>query len=118
MLESRANLSVSIWLTGAVKDIDVTGYSGGSILVDSGKLWFNDSAKYMHKLPEWGTITYNTKHAKWINEGRFTLFQNNEEKLMIIIRDLNKYDAGGYRISVEGKWSIDMTLNLKEGQSF
>ncbi len=63
MLESRANLSVSIWLTGAVKDIDVTGYSGGSILVDSGKLWFNDSAKYMHKLPEWGTITYKTKHA-------------------------------------------------------
>ncbi|XP_026111125.1 polymeric immunoglobulin receptor-like [Carassius auratus] len=32
-------------ISGAVKGIDVSGYSGGSVLVDSGKLWFSDSAK-------------------------------------------------------------------------
>uniref|UniRef100_A0A8C1XS37 Ig-like domain-containing protein n=1 Tax=Cyprinus carpio TaxID=7962 RepID=A0A8C1XS37_CYPCA len=101
-------------MSGAAKAIDVSGYSGGSVLVDSGKLWFSDSAKYMHKLHEWGTITYNMKHEKWINEGRFTLFKNNEGNLMIYIRDLNKRDAGRYQIRVEGKWSIDMTLKVEE----
>ncbi|XP_016392078.1 uncharacterized protein LOC107726884 [Sinocyclocheilus rhinocerous] len=68
---------------GAVKDIDVTGYSGRSILVDSHESWFNSSAKHMNKL-------------------------------MIYIRDLNQHDAGRYQISIEGKWSIDMTLKVEE----
>ncbi len=105
-------------MTDALTDIDVTGYSGGSILVDSGKRWFSDSAKYMVKLNKRRIIIKNKKDDKWINEERFTLFQNNEGKLMIYIRDINKHDAGGYKISVEGKWTIYMTLNVKEGQSF
>ncbi len=96
----------------------VTGYSGGSILVNSGKLWYSANVKYINKLPEWTNIMNNMKHDKWINVGKFTLFQNNEKKLMIYIRDINKHDAGEYKISVEGKWTIYMTLNVKEGQSF
>ncbi len=96
----------------------VTGYSGGSLLVDTGKLWYSDSAKYMHKLPEWKTIMYYKKHDKWINEGRFTLFPNNEGSLMILIRDLNPQDAGTYRIGVLHGWRISLTLNVEEGQSF
>ncbi|KAL0151388.1 hypothetical protein M9458_053297, partial [Cirrhinus mrigala] len=98
----------------AVKDIDVTGYSGGSVLIDTGKLWFIDSAKYMAKLPEWRTIINDTKHDKWINEGRFTLFQNNKGKLMIYIRDFSHHDAGRYAIDVFHNERIYMTLNVEE----
>ncbi|XP_058625405.1 uncharacterized protein LOC131536476 [Onychostoma macrolepis] len=101
-------------ISDAVRCFNVTGYSGGSVLVDSGKLWFTDSAKYMYKLPEWRIIINYKKHDKGINEGRFTLFQNNEGKLMIFIRDLNQHDAGGYWIRYHGQSSIDMTLNVKE----
>ncbi|CAM4449678.1 unnamed protein product [Leuciscus chuanchicus] len=101
-------------ISGAVRCVSVTGYSGGSLLVDSGKLWYSYSSKYMAKLHEWGTIINDKKHDKWINEGRFTLFKNNEGKLMIYIRDLIQHDAGRYQIRVEGQWSIDMTLNVEE----
>ncbi|XP_056128060.1 polymeric immunoglobulin receptor-like [Rhinichthys klamathensis goyatoka] len=101
-------------ISGAVRCVTVTGYSGGSVLVDSGKLWFSNSAKYTAKLPEWRTIINDTKHDKWINEGRFTLFKNNEGKLMIYIRELNQHDAGRYAIEVLHKWRIYMTLNVEE----
>ncbi|RXN32328.1 polymeric immunoglobulin receptor-like protein [Labeo rohita] len=101
-------------ISGAVKDIDVTGYSGGSVLVDSGKHWFSDSVKNMAKLPEWRTIINDAKHDKWINEGRFALFSNEYGGLMIYIRELAMQDAGTYRIGVEGKSFINMTLNMKE----
>ncbi|KAL1281408.1 hypothetical protein QQF64_000211 [Cirrhinus molitorella] len=101
-------------ISGAVRCFNVSGYSGGSVLVDSGKLWFSDSPKYMAKLPEWRTIINHTKHNKWINEGRFTLFQNNERNLMIYIRDLNQHDAGRYQIGPDGQSIIDMTLNVEE----
>ncbi|RXN34762.1 polymeric immunoglobulin receptor-like protein [Labeo rohita] len=105
-------------ISGAVRCFGVTGYSGGSVLVDSGKRWFSDSAKYMAKLPEWRIIINNTKYDKWINEGRFTLFQNSEGNLMIYIKDVNQHDATEYQIKVEGKWSINMTLNVKEDRTF
>ncbi|XDV16589.1 hypothetical protein PO909_016237 [Leuciscus waleckii] len=99
-------------ISGAVRCVRVTGYSGGSLLVDSGKLWFSNSAKYMAKLPEWRTIINYRTHDKWINEGRFTLFKNNKGNLMIYIRELNQHDTGGYRISVLDNWRIYMTLNV------
>ncbi len=101
-----------------MKCFSVTGYSGGSVLVDSGKLWFSDSVKYMYKLYEWKTIIDYAKHGKWINEGHFTLFCDSKGYLVIFIREINKGDAGIYRIIVNNQWSIDMTLNVKEGQSF
>ncbi|KAL0151376.1 hypothetical protein M9458_053285, partial [Cirrhinus mrigala] len=100
-------------ISGAVKDIDVTGYSGGSVLVDSEKLWFSDY-KYVAKLPGWNIIINDTKHDKWINEGRFTLFQNNEGKLMIYIRELIQHDAGRYAIDVFHNQRIYMSLNVEE----
>ncbi|XDV16553.1 hypothetical protein PO909_016218 [Leuciscus waleckii] len=101
-------------ISGAVRCVSVTGYSGGSLLVDSQKTWFSNSAKYMAKLPEWRTIINYKKHDKWINEGRFTLFKNNEGKLMIYIRELNQHDAGRYWIRVVGQQYIDMTLKVEE----
>ncbi|RXN09882.1 polymeric immunoglobulin receptor-like protein [Labeo rohita] len=102
-------------ISGAVRCFSVTGYSGGSVLIDSGNLWYSNYSKYIHKLPEWKTIMYYKKHNKWINEGRFTLFPNNEENLMIFIRDLNQQDAGTYRIGVLHGWRISLTLNVEEG---
>ncbi|CAM4451279.1 unnamed protein product [Leuciscus chuanchicus] len=110
-------------ISGAVRCVSVTGYSGGSLLVDSGKLWYSYYSKYMAKLSknyylkspdEWRTIINRRTHDKWINEGRFTLFRNNEEKLMIYIRDLIQHDAGRYQIGVESLWYIDMTLKVEE----
>ncbi|KAL1281402.1 hypothetical protein QQF64_000205 [Cirrhinus molitorella] len=101
-------------ISGAVRCFDVTGYSGGSVIVDTGKIWFSDSAKHMAKLPEWRTIINDKTYDKWINYGNFTLFQNNEGNLMIFIRNLNKHDAGGYWIGALYKWGIDMTLNVEE----
>ncbi|XP_042625350.1 uncharacterized protein LOC122147282 [Cyprinus carpio] len=100
-------------ISAAENYIDVTGYSGGSVLVDSGKLWFSNSAKYMYSLHERRTIINYMKH-KWINEGRFTLFSSDYGKLMIYIRELNKQHFGTYWIEVEGQWYIDMILNVEE----
>ncbi|KAL1281401.1 hypothetical protein QQF64_000204 [Cirrhinus molitorella] len=101
-------------ISGAVRCFNVTGYSGESVLVDSGQPWFSNYSKIIHKLPEWKTIMYYKKHDKWINEGRFTLFPNNEANLMILIRDLNQEDAGTYRIGVLHGWRISLTLNVEE----
>ncbi|XP_048051678.1 uncharacterized protein LOC125271610 isoform X4 [Megalobrama amblycephala] len=101
-------------ISGAVRCFSVSGYSGGSLLVDSQKTWFSYSAKYMAKIPEWRTIINDKKYYNWINEGRFTLFRNSDGNLMIFIRDLNQQDAGEYRITVENHWYIDMTLNVEE----
>ncbi|XP_043098397.1 polymeric immunoglobulin receptor-like isoform X2 [Puntigrus tetrazona] len=101
-------------ISAEVKYIDVTGYSGGSLLLDSGKPWISYSAKYMVKQDPRRIIIHSKKHYKWINEGRFTLFKNNEGLLMIYIRDLSKDDAGRYLINDYGKWSISMVLDVKE----
>ncbi len=97
-----------------MKCFSVTGYSGGSVLVDSGKLWYSDS--YLAKLSEWRTIINYTKYNKLTNEGRFTLFKNNEGNLMIYIRELNTQDAGRYQIGLDGQLTTDMTLNVEEGK--
>ncbi|XDV16588.1 hypothetical protein PO909_016236 [Leuciscus waleckii] len=101
-------------ISGAVRCVSVTGYSGGSLLVDSQKTWFSANTKSFNKLPEWRSILNDMKHDKWINNGKFTLFKNNEGNLMIYIRGLNEHDAGGYWIGVLYKWGIDMTLNVEE----
>ncbi|XP_039503048.1 uncharacterized protein LOC120459655 isoform X1 [Pimephales promelas] len=101
-------------ISGAVRCFTVTGYSGGSLLVDSGKLWFSANTKSFNKLPEWRSILSDMKHDKWINNGKFTLFRNKEGNLMIYIRGLNEHDAGGYWIGVLYKWGIDMTLHVEE----
>ncbi|KAF4118109.1 hypothetical protein G5714_000160 [Onychostoma macrolepis] len=80
-------------ISDAVRCFSVTGYSGGSLLVDSGKLWFTDSAKNMYKLREWRRIK---------NDGRLLIFHNNKGNLLIFIRELNQQDAGRYRIGVSG----------------
>ncbi|KAK9981722.1 hypothetical protein ABG768_001246 [Culter alburnus] len=100
-------------ISGAVRCFSVTGYSGGSLLVSSWKPWHKDKAKYMRKLQS-TTIINNMKQDQWINEGKFTLFCNDFENLMIYIRELNTQDAGTYRIGVDGEWSVDMTLKVKE----
>ncbi|XP_056321782.1 polymeric immunoglobulin receptor-like [Danio aesculapii] len=101
-------------ISGQSFSLSVTGYSGGSLMLDSGKLWFSDSNKYLAKLPDWRTIIKDRKHERWINEGRFTLFLNNNGNLMIFIRDLNTDDAGQYWIGALYNWGADLTLHVEE----
>ncbi len=84
----------------------VTGYSGGSLLVDFGEFWSSDSVKYMDKLTEWRRIKNDKKHDQWINEGRLSMYRNSKGNLLIFIRELNQRDAGRYRIGVSGRGLI------------
>lgn len=108
----------SYLISGQSFSLSVTGYSGGSLILDSGKLWFSESAKYMVKHNPWRTIIDYKKHSKWTAEGRFTLFCNTHGNLVIFIRDLKSQDAGKYRVRVLDKWYIDISVNVKEGKQF
>ncbi|KAA0721742.1 Polymeric immunoglobulin receptor [Triplophysa tibetana] len=103
-------------ISGAVRCIDVIGYSGGSVLVDSQRRWHNDYKQYLHKKPpdELKMLINSEKHNAWINKGRFSLLCNESRALMVYIKDLNTQDSGTYRIGVDGKWSLDMSLNVKD----
>ncbi|KAA0722677.1 Polymeric immunoglobulin receptor [Triplophysa tibetana] len=99
--------------SGAVRCFDVIGYSGGSVLVSSWQSWCKDM-KYMTKRNPHTNIINNMKHKQWINEGRFSLFCNKNNNLMIYIRDVKTQDSGKYRIGVDDKRFIYMTLTVKE----
>ncbi|KAL1281406.1 hypothetical protein QQF64_000209 [Cirrhinus molitorella] len=103
-------------ISGAVKDMDVIGYSGGSVLVDSGKLWSSDSAKNMYKFPEWRRIKNDKKHDQLNNEEKLSVFRNSKGNLLIFIRELNQHDAGRYRIGVSGTRPDYMNLIVLEGK--
>ncbi|XP_056625812.1 uncharacterized protein LOC130438068 [Triplophysa dalaica] len=101
-------------ISGAVRCIDVIGYPGGSVLVNSRNSWCKGCFKYMTKLnPQRNIINYK-KHEQSVNVGRFTLYSNKHDHLMIFIRDVNTHDSGTYRIGVESKWSFDMNLKVKD----
>ncbi|XP_051560647.1 polymeric immunoglobulin receptor-like [Myxocyprinus asiaticus] len=99
-------------ISGSVRCFDVTGYSGGSVLVNSWKLWCDNCFKYMAKHDPYRTIIQDKKHDQWITEGRFTLFHNKYGNLMIFIRELKTTDAGRYQIGFNRQWFIYMTLNV------
>ncbi|XP_051560648.1 uncharacterized protein LOC127444992 isoform X2 [Myxocyprinus asiaticus] len=101
-------------ISGSVRCFDVTGYSGGSVLVNSWKLWCNYCFNYMAKHDPWTNIINDMKHNQWSKEGRFTLYRDKYGNLMIFIKELNTTDAGRYRIGVHGRWFIEMTLNVKQ----
>ncbi|XP_051559012.1 polymeric immunoglobulin receptor-like [Myxocyprinus asiaticus] len=104
-------------ISGSVRCFDVTGYSGGSVIVDSGNLWCDECSKYMDKHDPWTTIIYYKKHDQLITEGRFTLYRNNDGNLMIFIRELNTHDTGRYWIGVYWQWSIEMFLIVNKDSS-
>ncbi|XP_058643980.1 polymeric immunoglobulin receptor-like isoform X1 [Onychostoma macrolepis] len=101
-------------ISDAVRCFNVTGYSGGSLLVDFGEFWSSDSVKYMAKLTEWRRIKNDKKHDQWINEGGVSMFRNNKGNVLIFIRELNQQDAGRYRIGVSGTKSEYMNLIVAE----
>uniref|UniRef100_A0A8C1XUI9 Ig-like domain-containing protein n=1 Tax=Cyprinus carpio TaxID=7962 RepID=A0A8C1XUI9_CYPCA len=101
-------------ISDAVQDIDVTGYSGGSVLVDFGQLWLSDSVKYIAKLTEWRRIKKYKKHDQWINDGRLLLCRNSKGNLLIFISELNQQDAGRYKIGISATRSIYINLIVTE----
>ncbi|XP_057187518.1 uncharacterized protein LOC130552877 [Triplophysa rosa] len=103
-------------ISGAVRCFDVIGYSGGRVLVNSHKLWHTGYKQYLYKKHRdvLNILIENIKHYKWIKERRFTLFCNENGHFMIFMRDVNTQDSGTYRIGVDGHWSIDMSLKVKE----
>ncbi|XP_051560642.1 uncharacterized protein LOC127444990 isoform X2 [Myxocyprinus asiaticus] len=105
-------------ISGSVRCFDVTGYSGGSVLVNSWRNSYNYHIQIEKETQdEWITILNLNKHDQWITEGRFSLYRISNRKLMIFIRELKTTDAGRYWIRNKyssGFQSVDMTLIVKD----
>ncbi|XP_042571991.1 polymeric immunoglobulin receptor-like [Cyprinus carpio] len=100
-------------ISDAVQDIDVTGYSGGSVLVDSGRFSPDNNHNLQKQTSgKWYIIIDNKKQAKWINKGRYTLYLNKNRNVMLLIRELNAQDSGRYKIGLSGSEVIEIHLNV------
>ncbi|XP_051560314.1 polymeric immunoglobulin receptor-like [Myxocyprinus asiaticus] len=101
-------------ISGSVRCFDVTGYSGGSLLVDSRSRCSNNYQSLQKQSQgRWNILIDKYKQDQWINKGRFTLYCNKNGNLMIFIRELNTTDAGRYRIGPSSLDFIKMDLNVK-----
>ncbi|XP_050957216.1 polymeric immunoglobulin receptor-like [Labeo rohita] len=102
-------------ISGAVRCFSVTGYSGGSVLVDSGRSSPNNN-HYLQKQTrgKWDIIIDNKKQDQWINKGRYTLYLNKNRNVMLLIRELNTQDSGRYRIRLSGSAFIEIYLGVED----
>ncbi|KAF5890460.1 polymeric immunoglobulin receptor-like, partial [Clarias magur] len=90
---------------------DVIGYSGGSVTIISKVQWYSHDSKYICKVKAnncTDIIRAETKHSK-IQDGRFKLFKNTNDNLLVLIRKLKSQDTGLYRFGL-GDQSV--TVNL------
>ncbi|XP_016305968.1 polymeric immunoglobulin receptor-like, partial [Sinocyclocheilus anshuiensis] len=97
----------------SVRCFSVTGYSGGSVLLDT----VRSSPDNKHNLQKqtngkWDIILENKKQAKWINKGRYTLYVNTNRNVVLLIRELHAQDSGRYKIGLSGSEVIDIHLNV------
>ncbi|KAF4118112.1 hypothetical protein G5714_000163 [Onychostoma macrolepis] len=94
-------------ISDAVRCFSVTGYSGGSVLVDSWKPWLKNDSKYIQKLQS-EIIINNISHDLWINEGsawnkeeRFSISDDRDKNLFSVrITAVTPDDGGVYLCGV------------------
>ncbi|XP_017538955.2 polymeric immunoglobulin receptor-like [Pygocentrus nattereri] len=110
---------------GGEDSIDVTGYSGGGVLIkceyDRG---YTSNQKYLCKGP-WSTCADQIKTGvknKWINRGRFSLFDDTSAaQFWVVIRELTVEDSGTYHCGVD-KSAFDfytpVKLKVEEDQDY
>lgn len=105
----------------------VEGYAGDSIII---KCKYDE--KVMEESKYFSRIYYGfkgmshsktlikTHHQGWWNEGRFSVYDNKEERfLKIIMRHLSKSDEGKYSFVVDTKLAVykDVYLKVNEGEN-
>ncbi|XP_026101150.1 polymeric immunoglobulin receptor-like [Carassius auratus] len=100
-------------ISAAVRCFSVTGYSGGSVLVDSGRTSTSKS-QYLQKQINrgWNTMINNSEEHHQITKGRFILYLNKNKRIMLFIRELNAQDSGRYRIGISGSEGVEINLHV------
>uniref|UniRef100_A0A9J8B103 Ig-like domain-containing protein n=1 Tax=Cyprinus carpio carpio TaxID=630221 RepID=A0A9J8B103_CYPCA len=103
-------------ISAAVRCFSVMGYSGGSVLVDSGRS-STSNTQYLQKQIHtgWNTIINKYEEDQWINKGRFILYLNKNKHIMLFIRELNAQDSGRYRIGISGSEVVEINLDVLVG---
>ncbi|XP_058266773.1 uncharacterized protein LOC131366370 [Hemibagrus wyckioides] len=106
-------------IPGPVYCTDVIGYSGGSVTIISDIQWYKHNSKYICKLNEKDCsdiIRADTKRSK-VQFGRFLLYSNTENQLLVLIRKLKPQDAGMYRFGVGDQSNSTVTLKVHNNTS-
>ncbi|KAL7852047.1 hypothetical protein SRHO_G00178320 [Serrasalmus rhombeus] len=111
---------------GGEESIEVTGYSGGGVLIkctyDTG---YTSNQKYLCKGP-WSNCDDQIKTGvqnEWINSGRFSLFDDTSAaQFWVVIRELTVEDSGTYQCGVDITLAIDIftpvELKVEEDQDY
>ena len=111
-------------LVGGGESERVTGYSGGRVLIKCiYNTGYTSNPKYLCT-GAWPCMTkpiWTDAKNKWINSGRFSLFDDTRAaQFWVLIRELTVEDSGTYKCGVD-KSGIDIytpvELNVMEGES-
>ncbi|KAL6482307.1 hypothetical protein MHYP_G00103870 [Metynnis hypsauchen] len=89
-------------ITGSGNSLEVIGYSGGSVIIQSDLQWNLTGAKYICKARNGCVdIIKDQSGNKRIDQGRFSLHETREGKFTVWIRDLTPRDAATYEFGVK-----------------
>lgn len=105
-------------MTGPVDCADVTGYSGGSVIILANVKWDSSHSKYVQKLGErnFTEIIHLNPKEDHVTVGRFMLYSNSRGYMTVFIRKLKPQDAGMYRIGTETKNTTNVNLIIVSGE--
>ncbi|KAL7852064.1 hypothetical protein SRHO_G00178490 [Serrasalmus rhombeus] len=97
---------------GGGESVRVTGYSGGGVLIKCGyDKKYTSNPKYLCEAP-WPCMTkpiWTDAKNKWINSGRFSLFDDTRAaQFWVVIRELTVEDSGMYNCGVDIYLVIDV----------
>ncbi|KAL6482280.1 hypothetical protein MHYP_G00103600 [Metynnis hypsauchen] len=113
-------------ISGGGESIDVTGYSGGRVLIKCRyETRYTSNPKYLCT-GSWPCLTkpiWTKTKNKWINSGRFSLFDDTRAaQFWVLIRELTVEDSGLYQCGVDKDWAIDVyrpvELKVKRDQNY
>ncbi|XP_060793005.1 uncharacterized protein LOC132896283 isoform X2 [Neoarius graeffei] len=111
-------LIVTLYLiSGPVDCFDVTGFSGGSVIITSDIQWNPSHTKYICKMGQSDCNDIIRFHSSSIHVQykRFLLYRNAGGVFLVLIRKLKPQDAGTYRFGVEDQRNYTVSLTVRNG---
>uniref|UniRef100_A0AAR2J4Q9 Ig-like domain-containing protein n=1 Tax=Pygocentrus nattereri TaxID=42514 RepID=A0AAR2J4Q9_PYGNA len=102
-------------ISGPVSCFNVTGYSGGSVIIHCrdkqyGKINKSFCKETPNQTPK--QCVFVRFQNKWNHKDRISL-RDSSEVFTVIYRNLSLQDAGSYRCGEAGAWSHDVNLEVK-----
>ncbi|XP_060793004.1 uncharacterized protein LOC132896283 isoform X1 [Neoarius graeffei] len=113
-------LIVTLYLiSGPVDCFDVTGFSGGSVIITSDIQWNPSHTKYICKMGQSDCNDIIRFHSSSIHVQykRFLLYRNAGGVFLVLIRKLKPQDAGTYRFGVEDQRNYTVSLTVRNDAS-